>query len=45
LDEAKQFTSLPLFLKGTAKEMYAAIATKTSIETVLKDLIAACTQP
>jgi hypothetical protein len=44
-DEAKQLTSLPLFLKGTAKEIYVAITTKTSIETVLKNLITACTQP
>ena len=44
-DEAKQLTSLPLFLRGTAREMYTFIPIKTSIETVLTELIAACTQP
>ena len=44
-DEAKQLTSLPLFLKGKAKRAYTAIVTKTAINVVLKGLIDACAQP
>jgi hypothetical protein len=44
-DDAKQLTSLPLFLKGRAKRNYDAIVTKTAIEDVLRDLVTSCSQP
>ena len=45
-DVATQATSLPIFLKGQAKENYTAIiATKTDIDDILADLIKTCAQP
>ena len=44
-DSAAQLTSLPLFLRGQAKENYDAIVTKTAINDVLNELIKICAQP
>ena len=44
-DEAKQLTSLPLFLKGKAERVYNAITVKSKIDDVLKEINKKCAQP